>query len=627
MLDNICIEVMRMSIIASVAAVPIIFFRAVFSNKLPKIISYVLWLIVLVRLLIPFSLPSMFSIYNAITFPEKIMTQNSEYSGTNNNVTERQVNQTTAQEKSVSSIIKQNLNSSFSMVTPQASVDPMQIFIIVFSWVWVSGMAGLMICSLFAYARTSHRLKEAVLYKENDLIERCSRMLKLHRKVQIFTSGRIHTPVVCGLLKPRIILPQYLAQGSSELELTHIITHELVHIKRFDYLIKPLAVLTLCLHWFNPVIWLSFVLSQKDMEMSCDAKVLSVSERDIRSEYANSLIAMASRQNVLFNGGLLAFGENNIKSRIKGIMKYKKTRVWSGIAAIAILIIFGFVLLTNGLKSGVDGGINRNSNSPLISMNEKNLNNLLQHRSKYIGDASNVSKLLRKLPYGDRLKGISLETDKRPYGITINYLIEDTDKLQNIKPVLADNALTLFSLIENCETVNFCILSTNGYEFQYTRAEMQKYFSKDLWVYSKDKKSFTEFLMEISFEILVYPAKYTPAMSSVQGIRIDASLNAVYYPFDFSIRYSAKKGLLRPWKSGIFATPNKTISLPNGPVNWSPLSMTDADKEDTVTISILDKYGNVVIEKQISIKYEDHLYQVKPSYDVLTDNFYDSENN
>lgn len=349
MLGNTFTAVLHMSITASVAAVLIIFFRWIFGNRLPKIFNYVLWAIVAIRLLIPFSLPSMFSIFNAIPVPvpETIMSQNQQYHGTGNIIPYSTDYRSIPQDKNVSDVLN-NTSNSFPAATPEASVDPMQVIMFVISWIWLAGMVGLFASSIFAYFRTSLKLKEAVLYDHKNLILQCSQKLNLKRKVQVYTSDRVHTPVVCGLIKPRIILPLDLTKNCNELDLRHIITHELVHTKRFDYILKPLSVLALCVHWFNPVIWICFILSQKDMEISCDEKVVSVFDNDIRSEYAASLINLAARQNVLLNGGLLAFGESNIRSRIKGIMNFRKPGLWIGAATIIILIAIGAALLTNG---------------------------------------------------------------------------------------------------------------------------------------------------------------------------------------------------------------------------------------------------------------------------------------
>ena len=424
------------------------------------------------------------------------------------------------------------------------SPELMQTIIFIAAWVWAIGVIMLVAYNSSKYIRVSRRLGEAVLFKGQDLVHCCSCNLGLNRNVQIFTSDVISTPIVCGLFKQRIILPAGIVRDLSNLELKYIITHELVHIKRYDYIIKPLAFLTLCVHWFNPLMWLCFRYMQKDMEMSCDEKVLSVDNNDIRSEYAKSLVNIAIKGNRHLDAGLLAFGENSINSRIKGIMKFKKAQHWPGIIAVVLIMVFSLVLLTNGqhsVKSNNEAG----GNSP--GKLTEDIDKLLVHRSQYIADASNVGNLLNKLPYGDRKNGISLNTDSKPYGITINYTLDSADKQQNIKPVLLDNALVVFSLIENVDYVVFSIKSNEQHEYKYSREELQKNFDKDLWDYSADSKIFGEFLMNISFDIMVFPENYSPVMSSVPGLRIDTSLNAVYYSFDFNRKITAQNGHLLTW--------------------------------------------------------------------------------
>lgn len=656
MLENTFWLILKMSVIASIAAGVIMIFRWMLGDKLPKIFSYAVWAIVLIRLLIPFSISSNLSIFNIVPSPDIVISEriypneNGNKSAIDNTINNKNTSKTdnfineltdstnpnkNVQSKIYSSNINSNSEGAMYSENTSSSITPENGYVSVIAYIWLAVVLIMLGLSIYAYLKTSKRLKTATLYKNNGLVEECSKMLNLNRIKSVYTSDVIDTPVVVGLIRVRIILPTSFAHKCSQEDLKHMITHEMVHIKRLDYIIKPLAVLALCIHWFNPVMWLSFVLSQKDMEMSCDARVLSVHNRDIRSEYAKSLINIAARQNVLLNGGLLAFGESNIKSRIKDIMRFKKTRVWMGVTVVAVLVVLGFVLLTNGQNDGngnnIGGAAKGDNNSPKILINEDDLNNLLKHRSKYIGDASNVSNLLNKLPYGDRKNGISLETDSSPYGITVNYNLEDAEKIQDkvhlIEPVLIDNALILFSLIENVETVNFNILSANGYKFQFTRTEMQEYFDKELWAYSNDKRTFEEFLMDISFEILVYPEKYSPAMSIVPGMRIVISLNGAYYNFDFSEKYSTENGILRTMDSGKVSQPSKTINVEHEFVYWSPLDMMGTDKEDTVTISILDKDKNIIIEKQISIIKDGNYYVVKPSHDVLTYNYYDLERN
>lgn len=352
MLENTFAAVLNMSITASIAAVLIIFFRWIFGRRLPKIFNYALWAIVLLRLIIPFSISSMFSVFNVIPAPQTNITQRQHYYDTERSIPYRINHGNNSVEITAGDALSNNINSSLPSPAPEASVDPLQVLAIAASWIWLVGAAGLLLFSMFTYFHTRNKLKIAVLYKCDSLISHCSQKIKLKKKIQIYISDRIQTPIVCGLIQPRIILPSVFEQDLREAEIRHIITHELVHIKRFDYLIKPLSVLALCVHWFNPVIWMSFILSQKDMEMSCDEKVISVFDHDIRKEYATSLIRLAVKQNGILNCGLLAFGESNIKSRIKGIMSFKKHGFRLGTAAVVFLAAIGVMLLTNGQFDG-----------------------------------------------------------------------------------------------------------------------------------------------------------------------------------------------------------------------------------------------------------------------------------
>jgi len=300
-------------------------------------------------------------------------------------------------------------------------------------------------------------------------------------------------------------------------------------------------------------------------------------------------------------------------------MKSRKSRAWLGIAAVILLAAFGCILLANR-QSGDTGKDKR------AVINDKMISNLLEHRSKYIGDASNVGNLLDKLPYGENKKGMELETDSKPYGITINYRLEDMEAssentIKSIKPVLQDNALILFSLIENVDTVKFNILPVNV-KVQFERSEMQKYFDRGLWEYSSSKEYFKEFLMDIYFKIYIFPEKYSVAMSSIPGMQIMVSLNAALYDATYSKQCSTENGSLLTWGSntGKIADDGKSLNSALGePVYWSPVGMEETVGESVVTISILDTDGDIIAEKRVRIDKEDtHIYSVKPSYDMIT---------
>jgi beta-lactamase regulating signal transducer with metallopeptidase domain len=371
--------ILNMSVTASIIALMVFLARVLVNKKLPRSFSYALWAIVLIRLLLPFYFSSPVSLLNLLPTPEPTsFVQGSSLPevplGSIKYIPDRIGMMKKPEVDTGSQAINKAINSSLPAATPYASINPMQFLMFAGAWIWLITAASFLLFSIFSYLQTVRQFETAILFTSSpgtglsaDIFEKAG-LEGLRKKIRIYTSDRATTPVVCGLLKPRIILPSFLAKESNESALQHIILHELIHIKRKDHIIKPLSVLALCLHWFNPVIWMSFILFQKDMETSCDEKVISASGSDIRSGYASSLINLAARQNLLLNGGLLAFGESSIKSRVKSIMSYRKPGFWLITAGIAVFVILGAALLTNpGSKtlsnSNNSSGSNSGSNS------------------------------------------------------------------------------------------------------------------------------------------------------------------------------------------------------------------------------------------------------------------------
>ncbi len=158
----------------------------------------------------------------------------------------------------------------------------------------------------------------------------------------VYEVQNLKTPFVLGFFRPKIYLPA----GISGQERAYILAHERTHIRRRDYLIKPLAFFTVCIHWFNPLVWLAFFLMEKDMEMSCDERVLKDLGPGIKKDYSTSLLSMASGGRFV-GGSPLAFGEGSVKSRIKNVLNYKKSAFWIAVAALLTVIGVTIALLAN----------------------------------------------------------------------------------------------------------------------------------------------------------------------------------------------------------------------------------------------------------------------------------------
>lgn len=308
-------ELIQMSL-TSVPIILFVMFVRFCVKRAPKIFSYALWGIVLFRLLCPISFTSDFSFIG-------LLEQNTQKSL----VTEITANETVAPTQNP---IRYNLpGNTFEVVEPplEATAEkPTAIdFYGIAFYFWISGMSALLIYNLISYVILKKRLTVSVCMFDS-----------------IYAADYISAPFVVGILKPKIYLPSNISQSN----LDYVIAHEKHHIKRNDHIIKLISFFALCLHWFNPLVWLSFSLAVRDMEMSCDEAVLKKLETDKRADYSTTLLSL-SVPTKHFAPSPISFGEGNTKVRIKNIMKYKKTTFPIAAAAIVICIATALFLTAN----------------------------------------------------------------------------------------------------------------------------------------------------------------------------------------------------------------------------------------------------------------------------------------
>jgi len=322
-LQDLFTTILNMSITASFAALAVIVIRLAL-RKAPKIFSYALWAAVFFRLICPFSFTSDFSFLELINLnPQKdanvIRTIPYDIG----------LMQTPAIQSGINSI-DNAVNASLPQAIPVASANPMQIWMAVLSLIWISGVIALLIYSVVSYVKTKGRLETATLVKDN-----------------VYETDSISTAFVCGFIHPKIFVPV----GVGNTDLSYILEHERMHIKRRDYLIKPLAYLALILHWFNPIVWLSFVLMSRDMEMSCDESVLQRLGEGVKVGYSGSLLSLSVKRKRLLALNPLAFGESHVKARIKNALNYKKPAFWIVFLLIIVTFCVGFTLMADPSNS------------------------------------------------------------------------------------------------------------------------------------------------------------------------------------------------------------------------------------------------------------------------------------
>lgn len=320
MLEKVFLQILNMSFTTSIVIACVLIVRMLLQ-KTPKVFSYALWSVVLFRLICPFSFESMFSL-----LPTKV-----------NPISQDIVYMQIPKIDTGIEAISNSVNVILPTATPQVSVNPLQIWLIIGGRLWLLGAAVLLIYSLVTLLRLKKHLQDATLCQDN-----------------IFTSSKIDTAFVMGVFRPKIYLPSNL----NDTEQSYILLHEQTHIKRLDHIVKLMSFLVLCIHWFNPFVWIAFFLSGKDIEMSCDEAVIKRLGNEVKKDYSTSLLTLATGRRIM-GCTPLAFGEGDTKFRVKNVLKYKKPAFWVVLVSV-IAVVFVVIGLTTNPKDVPSGfaGVN-----------------------------------------------------------------------------------------------------------------------------------------------------------------------------------------------------------------------------------------------------------------------------
>lgn len=429
MLELLFLQILNMSFNGSVVILLVLLIR-LGLKKAPKIFSYGLWAVVLCRLILPFSFESIFSLFPARINPIVPEIIYSRVPTIDTGIT------------SVNTLV----NGSLPSISPTtlASVNPLQIGVFIGTILWLAGVAILLLYSLVTYLKLKRRLKSAV-----------------HQGDNIYALESLSTPFVMGIIQPRIYLPLSL----SEKEKPFILLHEQTHIRRFDPLIKIIAFLVLCLHWFNPLVWIGFFCYSKDMEMACDEAVIKKLGNQVKKDYSTSLLSLATGRSMI-KVASLAFGEGPTKTRIKNILRYQSPRLWTaGLVTLAVVVI-GLGLIANPISKQIPmGQVPAKVTSPT---------DLWEARTPYVGDNSAVGNLLNLMVVPENLKHRSFKLYTGGDQRGLEWLLDNTNNTDNTsntnntddadfdQALLEHTALLLFATIDNLEDFYVTIYTTTG---------------------------------------------------------------------------------------------------------------------------------------------------------------------
>lgn len=305
-------SLLQMSFAGGVMILTIIVIRALAINLLPKKTFLVLWGIAVVRLLLPFSIPSAFSVYSLIGNRIPALSP--------------------AKVPQAFEMMPAEMNEQ--MATMPSSISTTVSLVSVWTIIWG---VGAVVCALvFAMAYWKCRQEfQTSLPVDNEFSESWLRSHRLKRSISIRQSSRFSAPLTYGVFRPVILMPTSTDWENIK-SLQYVLAHEYVHIRRFDSITKLVLITMLCVHWFNPLMWAMYILANRDIELSCDEKVIHHFGEHTKASYARTLISMEESRSG-FTPLCNNFSKNAIEERITAIMKYKKTSVFSLVLALALI--------------------------------------------------------------------------------------------------------------------------------------------------------------------------------------------------------------------------------------------------------------------------------------------------
>lgn len=305
------LKLLNLSISASWLVLAVLVLRLI-SKRSPKWVNVLLWGIVALRLVLPFSIESALSLIPSAETVSPAVVQFAPAPTITSGVSV------------IDNAVNPSLSEHFSAV-PTASVNPLYAWTEIAGWVWLIGLEAMLLYALVSYLRLRRRVSVSLCVREN-----------------IYLCDAISSPFILGVVKPRIYLPS----GLDEVQRQNVLSHERAHLARRDHWWKPLGFALLAVYWFNPALWLAYTLLCRDIELACDERVIRTMDESAVKTYSTVLLACSMPRKAVITCPL-AFGEVGVKERVKNALHYKKPAFWVVAASVAVCIVVAVCFLTN----------------------------------------------------------------------------------------------------------------------------------------------------------------------------------------------------------------------------------------------------------------------------------------
>ena len=310
-MSELFLEIVNRSIAASWIVIAVLILRFCLK-KAPKWVNVLLWGIVALRLVLPFSIESALSLIPSAETVSPVAVQSAPAPTITSGVSV------------IDNAVNPSLSEHFAAV-PTASVNPLYVWAYLAGWVWLIGLGAMLLYALASYLRLRRRVSVSLCVREN-----------------IYLCDAISSPFILGVVKPRIYLPS----GLDEVQRQNVLAHEQAHLARRDHWWKPLGFALLAVYWFNPVLWLAYTLLCRDIELACDERVIRTMDESAVKTYSTVLLACSMPRKAVITCPL-AFGEVGVKERVKNALHYKKPAFWVVAASVAVCVVVAVCFLTN----------------------------------------------------------------------------------------------------------------------------------------------------------------------------------------------------------------------------------------------------------------------------------------
>lgn len=305
------LKLLNLSISASWLVLAVLVLRLI-SKRSPKWMNVLLWGIVALRLVLPFSIESALSLIPSAETVSPVAVQSAPAPTITSGVSV------------IDNAVNPSLSEHFAAV-PTASVNPLYVWTEIAGWVWLIGLGAMLLYALASYLRLRRRVSVSLPIQDN-----------------IYLCDAISSPFILGVVKPHIYLPS----GLDEVQWQNVLSHERAHLARRDHWWKPLGFALLAVYWFNPVLWLAYTLLCRDIELACDERVIRTMDESAVKTYSTVLLACSMPRKAVITCPL-AFGEVGVKERVKNALHYKKPAFWVVAASVAVCVVVAVCFLTN----------------------------------------------------------------------------------------------------------------------------------------------------------------------------------------------------------------------------------------------------------------------------------------